>query len=374
MSTGLQLFSTVNSDATLILSLGEQETPTTAADEVVIRVEAAPLNPSDMATLFAAADLSTASAGENEGLPVVTATIPDVAMPRFQTRVGMPVPVGNEGAGVVVAAGDAAGAQALLNKTVSIAGGSMYGQYRCVKFHQCMPMPDDITPKQAASSFVNPMTALGFVATMRKEGHKALINTAAASNLGQMLNRICQADGIDLVNVVRKEDQAQLLRDMGAKYVVNSSAETFRKDLAEAIEATGATIAFDAIGGGKMVNELLSAMEIVAAKQMNYYDHYGSRVRKQVYIYGGLDLSPTPLYRNYGFAWNVGGWLLTNFLMEAGGETVKAMRERIASEITTTFATHYTDEISLREALELEHLLEYSQQATGKKYLINPQL
>lgn len=372
MTMGWQLFSTITSENTLQLTLAETEVPVPGPKEVVVKVEAAPLNPSDLATLFGPADLTTARATGTSDSPAITADIPPALMSRVSTRIDRPVPVGTEGAGVVVAAGESEQAQALLGKIVSLAAGGMYSHYRCVKSAQCMPMPEGVTPAQSASSFVNPMTALGFVETMHMEGHKALVNTAAASNLGQMLNRICQADGIELVNIVRKPEQVAILREQGAKHIVNSAAETFMDDLTEALAATGATIGFDAIGGGEMASDILTCMERVAAREMHYYDHYGSSVPKQVYIYGGLNLRPTTLKRSFGFAWNMGGWLLTNFMARAGQETVAKMQARIAAEITTTFATHYTEVISLQQALALETLKAYSKQATGEKYLINP--
>lgn len=372
MTTGLQLRSKVTEDNTLELSLMEIEVPTPAPKEVVVRVDAAPLNPSDQASLFGPADLSTARASGTAERPVITADIPAALMNRVATRVGRSQKIGGEGAGVVIAAGESAEAQALLGKTVSLAVGEMYTQFRCAKFFQCMPMPEGITPKQAASSFVNPMTALSMVANMRMDGHTALVHTAAASNLGQMLNRICIADGIDLVNIVRKPEQEEILRELGAKYVVNSSAETFTADLTAALIATGATIAFDAIGGGELADKILTCMEVAAARDMKQYDHYGSTVQKQVYIYGGLDLSPTILKRGFGFAWGLGGWLLPNFLQKAGQETVMKMQARIAAEINTTFASHYTREVSLTEALTLDALAVYSKRATGEKFLITP--
>ncbi len=373
MTNGLQLFSKVTEDNTLELSLAEVEIPNPGPKEVVIRVDATPLNPSDQATLFGPADLSTARASGTTERPIFTADIPRGLMPRVATRVGKAAPVGMEGAGVVIAAGEAPEAQALLGKMVTGAFGGMYAQYRCVHVSQCMPMPEGVTAKQAASSFVNPMTALSMVENMRMDGHSAIVHTAAASNLGQMLNRICQADGIELVNIVRKPEQEEILRNLGAKYIVNSTSETFTKDLTKACAETGATIAFDAIGGGELADKILTCMERAAASKMKRYDHYGSTVMKQIYIYGGLDLSPVVLKRGFGFAWNVSGWLLTNFMTRAGQEVVMKMAGRVAAEINTTFASHYTREVSLAEALSLDAIAGYSKQATGEKYLITPQ-
>ena len=372
MSAGLQLFSTVGSNNTLTLSLSQVDVGAPGADEIVVEIEAAPLNPSDMATLFAAADVTTARSEKSGDQQVTVADIPPAFLSRFSTRLDKAHPVGNEAAGKVVQAGESEQAQALLGQTVSFATGGNYGQFRRINCHQCMPM-GSVSARDAASAFVNPMTALGFFETMRMEGHKALINTAAASNLGQMINRIGQADGVEVVNVVRKADQKKLLTDMGAKYVVDSSEDGFLDNLTDAISDTGATLAFDAIGGGKMADTLLTAMERSAAKDMEFYDHYGSRVHKQLYVYGALDrINATPLSRMYGFAWSMGGWLLTNFLGKVEMETLGKMQKRIASEITTTFKTHYSHEISLQQALDPEIIAGYAVQATGEKYLICP--
>ena len=372
-TTGLQLRSQVNEDNTLELCLEEVTFPEPGPGEVLVRIEATPINPSDIALLFGPADLATARAGGTVERPVLTADIPENLMRMVAGRIGQSLPVGNEGAGVVVAAGDSAAAQALLGRTVGVVGGEMFAQYRCVDASQCLPLQEGTTAAQGASCFVNPMTTLGMVETMRMEGHTALVHTAAASNLGQMLNRVCAADGIDLVNIVRKPGQEAILRDLGAKFIVNSSGDNFMGDLTEALAATGATLAFDAIGGGKLAGQILTCMEAVAARSLSAYNRYGSDVFKQVYIYGGLDRGPTTLNRNFGFAWSLGGWLLMNFLQKAGMERVAAMRERVAAEITTTFASHYTREVSLAEALSLEALSVYGRQATGEKFLINPQ-
>jgi NADPH2:quinone reductase len=372
MTTGLELRSKITADNTLELSLAEVEVPTPGPQEVVVRIEAAPLNPSDLASLFGPADLSTARAAGTAMRPVITADIPEPGMKLVATRVGRSITTGAEGAGVVIDAGESDAAQALLGKTVSLAVGGMHTRYRCVKFFQCMRMPDSVTPRQAASSFINPMTALCMLETMRREGHTALVHTAAASNLGQMLNRICIADGIDLINIVRKPEQEDMLRELGEGHVVNSSENAFTADLTAALIETGATIAFDAVGGGKLASQILGCMEAAGARDMKHYDHYGSDVHKQVYVYGGLDLSPTILSRNFGFAWSIGGWLLPNVMQKIDGEAVKRMQSRVASELDTTFASNYTRDVSLSEALTLEAIAVYSKQATGEKYLITP--
>jgi NADPH:quinone reductase-like Zn-dependent oxidoreductase len=371
--TNIQLTSTVNEDNTLTLALQHIDMPQPSADEVVIRIEAAPLNPSDLGVLFSAADMSTAAQSGTQENPIITADVPVQAMPSLKTRVGKATPVGNEGAGTVVAAGSSPAAQALMGKTVAVIGGGTYRQYHCANVQSCLPLKEGTTAKQGASSFVNPLTALTMVATMRAEGHKAIIHAAAASNLGQMLNRICIADGVDLINIVRKPEQEKLLRDMGAKYIVNSSSDSFLADLTAAIIETGATIAFDPIGGGQLTSDILNCMEVAAARDMKEHTIYGSDTFKQVYIYGALNRGPITLHRDFGFAWAVNGFLLFNALGKLGTETVVAMRKRVAEEITTTFASHYTHEVSLAEALQLQSIAGYSKQATGEKYLITPQ-
>ncbi len=371
---GVQLRSLIREDNTLELSLVDIEIPQPAPDEVIVRVEATPLNPSDLALLLGPADISSAKVSGSPDRPVVTADIPAAFMKAVSARLGQSLPVGNEGAGTVIAAGTSGAAQALLGKTVGIAGGEMYAQYRCMNAMMCMELPQGTSAADGASCFVNPMTALGMVETMRAEGHTALVHTAAASNLGQMLNRLCMEENIDLVNIVRKPEQETTLRDLGAKYVCNSSSDSFLKDLTQALAETGATLAFDATGGGKLASSILGCMEMVAARSMAEYNRYGSDVFKQVYVYGFLDRNPTTLSINYGFTWGLGGWLLTHFLQKAGIPKMMEMRARVANGLKTTFSSHYSREISLTQALSVQIMSEYTKQATGEKFLINPQL
>jgi NADPH2:quinone reductase len=371
-ATGLQLRSLVKPNGELEISLFNVATPDPAPDEVVVRMEATPLNPSDLGLLFGAADISTAKVSGTPANPVVTAQIPERLMPSMAGRLGQSLPVGNEGAGVVVAAGSSSAAQALLGKTVAVLGGAMYAQYRAIKADQCLVLPVGSTPAEGASCFVNPLTALGMVETMRREGHQALVHTAAASNLGQMLNKICLKDQIGLVNIVRKPEQAALLKSMGARHVCDTSTPTFMADLTQALVDTGATIAFDATGGGKLAGQILSCMEAALSRTATEYSRYGSTTHKQVYIYGGLDTSPTEFNRNFGFAWGMGGWLLFSFLQRIGAPAAQALRQRVAAELKTTFASRYSKEISLAEALQPETIAVYGQRATGTKYLINP--
>jgi len=370
----LQLRSLVRDDNTLELSLIEFAMPDPAPDEVIVRVEATPINPSDLALLLGPADISTARLGGSADRPVVTADIPAMFMKLVAARVGQSLPVGNEGAGTVIAAGTSDAAQVLLGKTVGMAGGEMYARYRCMKAQMCLELPEGTTAAEGASCFVNPMTVLGMVETMRMEGHKALVHTAAASNLGQMLNRVCQEDGIELVNIVRKPEQVDMLKGLGAKYVCNSSSDSFTRDLTDALISTGATLAFDATGGGRLASTILSCMESAAALSMTEYNRYGSDVYKQVYVYGFLDRSPTTLTINYGFAWGMGGWLLPIFLQKAGLRKMMEMRARVAAGLKTTFTSHYSSEISLLETLAIPVINQYAKQATGEKYLITPHI
>jgi len=371
--TALQLRSLIKRSGELELSLVEEPVPEPKPDEVIVRVEAAPMNPSDLGLLFGAADMKTAKAAGTPERPVITATVPEAGMKAMAGRLDQSMPVGNEGAGVVVAAGNSPTAQALLGKTVAMLGGAMYAQYRCLPAAQCMPLPEGTTPAEGASAFVNPLTALGMVETMKREGHKALVHTAAASNLGQMLNRVCLADGIGLVNIVRRKEQGDLLRSIGAKHVCDASAPSFMEDLTEALAATGATLAFDAIGGGKLAGQILNAMEAAINRTTTTeYSRYGSATHKQVYIYGGLDRGPTELHRGFGMTWGMGGWLLFSFLQKIGPEGAARLKSRVAAGLKTTFASHYTREVSLHEALKADEIAVYAKQATGEKYLLNP--
>ena len=368
----LELRSLVKRSGELELSLAEVIVPRPKSGEVLVRIEASPLNPSDMGLLFGAADMGSAKASGTPARPRVTARIPEAGMKAMGSRLDISMPVGNEGAGVVVEAGSSPEAQALLGKTVALIGGAMYAQYRCIAADQCLLLPDGASPADGASSFVNPLTALGMVDTMRREGHTALVHTAAASNLGQMLNRICLKDGIALVNIVRKQEQANLLQAMGATWVCVTSSPTFLEDLTEAVAATGATIAFDATGGGKLAGQILGCMESALARKMTAYSRYGTNTLKQVYIYGSLDTGPTEFARNFGFAWRMGGWLLFPYLQQIGPAAVQALKQRVAAELNTTFASRYAREISLPEVLDLAMIGRYSQRTTGEKYLINP--
>ena len=371
-TTGLQLHSTMRSSGELELSLVPVAVDAPGEDEVVVRIEAAPINPSDLALLIGPADAASARETGTAEAPVTVLDVPAAVLKAMASRLDEAMPVGNEGAGVVVAAGASPAAQALLGKTVAVIGGAMFSQYRTMNTASCMLLPDDASAADGASSFVNPLTALSMVETMRMEGHTALVHTAAASNLGQMLNRVCLADGVELVNIVRSPAQAEILRKIGAKHIVDSSADSFMDDLTDALAETGATLAFDAIGGGKLAGQILVAMETAINRSAGSYSRYGSSVHKQVYIYGMLDNRPTELGRAMGMAWGVGGWLLTPFLGKIGREGSARLRQRVAAELKTTFASHYVREISLAETLKPEIIAAYNRRATGEKYLINP--
>ena len=370
--TGLQLRSLLKKSGELELSLVNIPTPEPAEDEVVVRIEATPINPSDLGLLIGPADMSTAVVSGTKDLPVITAKMPEAAVKMMGARLDQSLPVGNEGAGTVIRTGSSDAAKALMGKLVSVIGGAMYTQYRTVKARDVMPLPAGITAADGASWFGNPLTALGMTETMRRENHKALVHTAAASNLGQMLNKICIKDGIGLVNIVRSKEQADILHKIGAKHVVDSTSPTFMDDLTAALVETGATIAFDAIGGGKLASQILTAMEIAANKTAKEYSRYGSNVFKQVYIYGSLNTGPTELSRAFGLTWAVGGWLLTPFLQKIGPAEIGRLRQRVVSELKTTFASHYTQVVSLPEVLQMSNIAVYNKRATGEKFLINP--
>jgi NADPH:quinone reductase-like Zn-dependent oxidoreductase len=370
--TGLELRSLMKKSGELELSLASVPIPEPGADEVLVRVEASPINPSDLGLLVGAADMSTAKTSGSGDKTVVTAKVPEAGMRAMGGRLDESMPVGNEGAGVVVKTGTSDAAKALMGKTVAMIGGAMYAQYRCLRARDVLELPAGTTPAEGASCFVNPLTSLGMVETMRREGHKALVHTAAASNLGQMLNKICIKDGVGLVNIVRNAEQGEILRKIGAKYVVDSSAPTFMDDLTNALVETGATLAFDAIGGGRLAGQILMGMEVAANKTAKVYSRYGSSVHKQVYIYGGLDMRPTELVRSFGMAWGIGGWLLFPFLQKIGPADGARLRKRVVDELKTTFASHYTQVVSLQEALQLPNIAAYGKRATGEKFLINP--
>jgi NADPH:quinone reductase len=370
--TNTTMLTLVKEDGTLEVSLAALPMPEPKNHEVLVRVQATPINPSDLGLLFGAADMSTARASTRDGLPLVTADIPAAGMRAMAGRLGEAMPIGNEGCGVVVKAGASPEAQALLGKTVALLGGSIYAEYRALPVQMCMVLPDGTDAKDGASCFVNPLTSLAFTETMKMEGHSAIVHTAAASNLGQMLVKICAKDGIPLVNIVRSAAQAELLKGIGATYIVDSTSATFMADLTAALVETGATIGFDAIGGGKLAGQILACMEGAAVKRMTTYSRYGSDTFKQLYIYGALDTGPTILNRSFGFSWNLSGFLLTPFLQKAGTDVSQRLRARVVAELTTTFKSHYSHEISLEDSLNLDVIAGYNAKRTGEKYLIRP--
>ena len=372
MSTTKQLFTKISSDATLTISLEEVNLPSPKPHEVVVKIEASPINPSDMWPMFGPANLAQASYDADK--KQLTAPVHPGMLGRIKSRVDQKLPIGNEGAGTVVAAGESPQAQALLGKTVGVLTGATYTEHCCVPVQACIVHNEGTTARQAASSFVNPLTALSMVETMRLEGHTALVHTAAASSLGIMLNKICIAEGVSLVNIVRKQEQVDMLTALGAKHVLNSSSESFKKDLYKAINETGATLAFDAIGGGDLISDILTAMEAVGSKDATGFNTYGSAENKQVYVYGGLDFGPTVLNRAYGMTWNIGGWLLMRFLGKLEIKDVLALHKRVADEIDTTFALAFSDEVSLEDVMNPDNIARYNAKKTGEKFLVNPTL
>jgi NADPH2:quinone reductase len=374
LETNVQIRSLLKGTGEFELSLVELPVQEPAPDEVVVRIQAAPINPSDLALLLGPLDLNAARQAGTAEQPVITSLASVQVIRAMAGRIDQSLPVGNEGAGVVVKAGASPEAQALLGRTVAVLGGAMYSRFRTLKVPQCMPLPEGTKPSEGASCFVNPLTALAMVEVMRRENHRGLVHTVGASNLGIMLNRICLQDGVPLVNIVRRSEHVDMLKQLGARHVCNSSAPTFMDDLKKALEETGATLAFDAIGGGRLVSQILSCMEAVAVAKMREYSRYGSDVFKQVYMYGMLDRSPTELIRSFGLSWGLSGWLLMPFLQKIGPAATQKMRERVVAELRTTFASHYTREISLKDALTLDVLTEYAKMGSGAKYLVNPSL
>lgn len=370
-----EIRSTVTGDGNVEISIAKVDVPTPADDEVLIEIYAAPINPSDLALLTTfggdVSNIKVSGSGDNT---IASMSVHPAVMRSMKSRVGQSMPVGNEGAGVVVDAG--INAKSLIGKTVGLAGGAMYSQYKCAPAVNCLVMDDGIAPSEAASSFVNPMTALSFVETMKMENHSAIVHTAAASNLGQMLVKVCKSENIPLVNIVRKEEQVDILKNIGAKYICNTNESDFMESLVGALTETGATLGFDATGGGnngELAGQILAAMEVAANNASGEYSRYGSETYKQVYIYGGLDPSPTILKRSYGMSWGLGGWLLTPMLGKIGMEKFQEMRARISKEIKTTFASEYSQEISFEEMLQPEIINSYVKQKTGSKFLVNPQ-
>lgn len=370
--SGRQLRSLVTEKGELELSIVQVPVVEPGDDEVLVRIDATPINPSDIGLLFGVADMSSARFSGSIKNPVVTAPIPEVYRRVMASRQGQSLPVGNEGAGEVIKAGTKV--QHLLGKTVAMFGGAMYAQYRTLSSSNCVELPSGTTAAEGASCFVNPLSALGMIETMRREGHSGLVHTAAASNLGQMLTKVCLADNVPLVNIVRSPAQAEILRGIGSRHVCDSSKPEFMDELIDMLAETNSTLAFDAIGGGKLASQILTAMESVASRSAKEYTRYGSSIHKQVYIYGGLSSAPTELTRSYGMLWGVGGWLLTPLLEKIGHVEAERLRQRVAREIKTTFASHYSQVISLAGALTPAAIAVYNRRATGEKYLINPGL
>jgi NADPH:quinone reductase-like Zn-dependent oxidoreductase len=370
-SHGLQLRSTLAPDGTLRLTVAQAPVAQPGPGQVVVRMEAAPINPSDLMTLLAAADPASARVEGNAVLLRIAADDARLRAGRF----GQALNAGLEGAGTVIAAGK--GAEEFEGRAVALLSltAGTFGQYVTIDATECAALPDGVSTREGAALFCNPLTALAIAETVRLEGGHALIHTAAASNLGQMLVKICREDGLALVNVVRRQEQADLLKSLGAEHVCNSSAPGFDEELRAAIAATGATMAFDAIGGGDSVAMLHRAMEDVAVSRLGFYSPYGSMEPKQVLIYGHLDRSPIALNGDeYGMDWTVRQWAMPQTMARVGPERADELRQRILDGLKTTFASHFSREISLAEALDPTILQAYARQGTGEKYLINPML
>lgn len=371
-TTNTTMLTELKPEGVLDLYLAALPLPQPKDHEVLVKVLATPINPSDLGLMVGAADVASARAIERDRMPGVAMDVSEAGMRFMASRIGQAMPIGNEGCGVVVAAGASEAAQALLGKTVALIGGEIYAEYRCLAAMACMPLPEGTAPEDGASCFVNPLTSLGFTETMKMEGYKGIVHAAAASNLGQMLVKICKVDGIPLVNIVRSQAQVDLLKGIGAEIVLDSTSDNFAEELTQAIYETEAFIGFDPIGGGKISGQILAAMEAAAVRRMTSYSRYGSDQMKQVYIYGALDVGPTILNRSFGLTWGLGGWLLTPFMAKAGPEIVGRMRARVAAELTTTFKSHYSHEVSLAQAVEVATLQAYNSKRTGEKYLIKP--
>ncbi len=366
-TTGKQLFTTLDAGGALTVEIAEASFPQPTGNQVLVKMEAAPINPSDLAILTSAADFENAEYSHGK----VVAQMPEPFLSGQRGRHGQRLPAGNEGAGTVIAAGDGDMAKGLMGQRVACVPGNAFSQYAIADAMMCLPLGDH-SAEVGASSFVNPMTALGFVETAKMEGHDAIIHLAAASNLGQMLNKICLEDGMKIVNIVRKQEHVDLLKGLGATHIVNSSDDDYMKQLRAAITETGAFLGFDPIGGGQNTDHVLKAMEQVASSQMDEFSRYGSNQDKKMYMYGRLDLGPTILTPSYGLQWSVSGWLLTPFLAKAGMETVVKLRTRVQQNLTTTFASHYKAKVNLEEMLTKEAIMDYRQMKTGEKYLVTP--
>lgn len=368
MSTkGKQLFTTLESNGTLTVAIEDVTFPDPTGNQVLVKMEAAPINPSDLAILTSAADLENADYSPGK----FVATMPEPFNTGSKARHGLKLPAGNEGAGTVVATGDGDMAKALMGQRVACVPGNAYSQYCIADARMCLPLGDH-TAEDGASAFVNPMTALGFAENAKMDKQNAILHTVGASNLGQMLTRICKEDGLALVNIVRKDAQVELLKELGSTHVVNSSDDDFMNQLRTAIDDTDAFYGFDPIGGGKAVDTAFKAMEQVAVTKMTEYSRYGSNQQKRMFIYGRLDVSPTILTPSYGFGWTLSGWLLFPFLQAVGMEVAARMRKRVLENLTTTFASSYKKRVNLEEMLTKDAVTDYRAMRTGEKYLVTP--
>ncbi|MCO4773928.1 MAG: NADH oxidase [Deltaproteobacteria bacterium] len=367
-----QLFTTMTEDHELVLTVEPLTVDDPGPDEIVVAVQATPINPSDLGLLVGPADLSTARRTEVDGHPALVASLHAAGRRFVAGRLGQKLSAGNEGAGLVVAAGASDAAQSLLGRTVTAVGGAMYRTHRVVKARRALPLPQGAAAAEGASLFVNPMTVQAFLTTMRAEGHTGIVHTAAASNLGQMLAKHCGKEGVPLVAIVRRASQRELLEKLGVPYVVDSSMDSFFKDLVAALVASEATLCFDAVGGGDLANTVLTAMEVALRTRGVRADIYGTPVLKQVYQYGRLDVGPTKLTPAYGMYWGVGGWLLTPRLHGLGRERTLEMQKYAIEERNGIFASEYARTVSLDDLLDPDTLRAIHRKGTNAKVLVDP--
>ena len=369
VSSNLALRSTLRRNGDVEIALEQVRVPAPEGG-VVVEMLAAPIHPADMTLLFARADPGTAERVQRDGKTVTVLRAGDAAAQAQASRVDVATAVGMEGAGRVVEAGPSDAAQALLGRLVAVRGNGVYARYNRIALEDILPLPDDVSASEGAAAFINPLTVLGMVELMRDGGFGGLVHTAAASTIGQMLCRLCREEGIGLVNIVRRPEQVELLRSIGAEHVCDMSGPDFEDELLRALVATGATLAFDATGGGDLASRILNLMERALPKPEGY-QHYGSNIRKKVFIYGTLDPSPLVLLKNYGLAWDLGGYLVFHFLESIGPERAEGLKRRVVEGLKTTFAMQYSHKISLAEACDPDVLRGAGRRATGEKYLID---
>ena len=366
-----QLITTLSLTGTLSLSLQNTELPPLGAEDILLQVQAAPLNPSDMSFMFTQADLSTLTFDYDASTPCVSMQLPDIIDKRHQHRVEQTLPCGYEGAGVIIEVGSSLSRE-LIGRTVSCAIGGMYADYKVSPLNAVIVMPEGVTPMQAAAAFVNPMTVLAMLETRRLHQHKALVHTASASNLGKILIRCCKQQSIPLVNLVRNSNQIPALMSLGADIVLDTSDEDFAVQLYDAISQYEPTACFDPIAGGDLLSHVMSTMERVFIDKQQQFSHYGSGVFKQGFVYGHLDNAPLRFTHQIGFSWSLRGWLLGDVLPTLSAECITNMKKSIQSEITTTFASEFNTTITLADILNPVQIATYTAARSNEKFLVVP--